>query len=390
GVLPLELATKDGWRLSLNLLSGADSFQAAVFVIAILATISFIVQLKPLTSSLVMWLTGVSILSRNELVLNGADHYFAMLLTWNALLAWSRSRGVAIGYTWQIAVLYFSTGLAKSAFEPWRDGTAMRDILNLDILTRPWSQALAENPMLMASATYATIAIEFLAPFGLIAGTLWPRIRSVTLISLAGLHVGIIALLKLYLIPVMSLVSLLPFIPSTWWTRSPRNTPTDRDSLSPAIAAACVCFVITSTVASNLPSQRIPLPNWIKSAAIGVRLDQDWAFYAPPPTPGYDGWWGVDGTTVDGTHVDVWSKKTTSPSYEKPDPYSAFYPNQHWTAYFMNLAARDEIGTYVQALGRYLCREWNASGNVALARIAIERRSTIDDRNPMPDRTFTV
>lgn len=382
GLMPRSLLDDSHWKFSLNMMSGSFYWQVTVFSIALGAAGCSMFNRKPVLSAIVMWLTCISILSRNELVLNGADHYFAMLLFWNIFLSWSPTREAGgIGYTFQIAMLYFFSALAKIHFEPWRDGTAVRDILSLDILTRPWSHGLASSQPLMNFITMASIGLEFLAPIGLIIGIFSIRIRALTLIFLFFMHAGIMSMLKLYFIPVESMVSLLPFIPASLWGRELRHT--GEGSTSPStvlIGLFCLIFLVWNI--HSMPTHPISLPSIFSKPTAAFRLDQDWSFYAPPPTPGFNGWWVIEGLTKDGQRVDAWNGTLQEPIRTKPNVLSAYYPNQHWTAYFINSSDSKNF-PMLAGLSRYLCEEWNANPEKPnLREIKIERYFSIYDKSP--------
>ena len=395
GVLPRALLASSDWKFSLNMYFGSNSGQLAIFAVSIAAALANALGWRRPWTALVMWLTGISIFSRNELVMNGADHYFSMLLLWNFLLSWPRARRAAsLGYTFQIVMLYFFTGLAKSHFDAWTNGSAIRDILNLDILTRPWSQQLVAYEPLMKGMTWSTLAIEFSAAIALSAATLasglgWRhfdlRTRRVTIVCLAMLHLGIMAMLKLYFIPIMSLVSLIPLWPSAHDSSVAPKRKASSES-APLWQTWAIVLLSCIFLASNMqgdPRGLFVLPKLYQAATAAFRLDQNWTFYAPPPTAGFDGWWVFDGLTENNEHVDAWTGRAGPVESSKPKELSNYYLNQHWTAYFINLT-EPQNERFLSGLLAFLCRESSkVRANDNVQKITAERFYSIYDARPV-------
>ena len=103
----------------------------------------------------------------------------------------------------------------------------------------------------------------------------------------------------------------------------------------------------------------VPLPKPISILFQTLRLDQRWSMFAPRPNKD-DGWYVMTGELVDGTPVDVYRQQIGEVSFAKPADPSAFYPNQRWRKYLMNLW-RKKYKDYRLPYGRYLCRSWNRS-----------------------------
>ncbi|MBX9767999.1 MAG: hypothetical protein K2X47_12070 [Bdellovibrionales bacterium] len=359
-------------------MSPSTSWQACIFIVALVASILLIFNIRPFVASLIVWITGISILNRNELVINGADHYVIMLSFWSMLLSTRRFKLASMaGYFGQLALLYLFTGLAKVHFDPWKDGSAMRDILSLDVLTRPHSQKLLTFETLLTASTWGTLAIELLAPVAILFALFNLRTRLIILVILATMHLGIVILLNLYFIPVMSLVSLIPLIPETIWSKNPQA----KESAS-VLSWTFVSFILLLFLSSNiknLPSRPLTFPTWMDRAITSVRLDQDWSFYAPPPSPGYDAWWIIGGSTSDGRPAQPWTGEVGVPARAKPAVLSNHYPNQHWVSYFMNLGSTSNP-KILDGLANFLCRRWNRTADhQPLETIVIERLSSIDD-----------
>jgi hypothetical protein len=104
--------------------------------------------------------------------------------------------------------------------------------------------------------------------------------------------------------------------------------------------------------------KEVPLPSSVKTLFAVLRLDQYWNMFSPQPSKD-DGWFVMEGELRDGTPIDVYRLQPGEVSFEKPDDPSAYYPNQRWRKYLMNLWLK-KYKDYRLHYGRYLCRRWNS------------------------------
>jgi hypothetical protein len=91
---------------------------------------------------------------------------------------------VLLGF--QIVVVYAATGLSKATGEPWRQGTALHQISQLqDYQFIHWTRFVA-NPVTAVLLTYAIITLEVGFPIAV-----WTSVRIPWIAALALMHTGI-------------------------------------------------------------------------------------------------------------------------------------------------------------------------------------------------------
>ena len=376
GVLPREVVRLIFPHESFSsfiFISGEVGFAWFIFATAIALAVLFTLGVGGTLITAANWFFCIAIQSRNEFVLNGADHYMRILFFFAMFLPlfkhWSVQkrnsehlhRHFGLFYCVQIIVLYVSTFAAKFKSEEWRNGSALYGNLDFDILTRAYSQKLLQYPAFLEVLNYVIFYFELLIPFLLLASLLIKNRTAVNALiaSVITMHIGIMIVLKLYLIPTLSIISLIPFLQVNALEPVKAAVISKITKYAYSFLASAVLLILYWNLTVIAPAQ-FQRPLWLQKAFYSLRLDQDWSFYAPPFQRGYDEWYAMSGTTTDGNTVDVWNLKASAPSEEKPIHLSNYYPNQHWTAYFMNVWWSDKGLTH-ESLAKYLCRRWNYS-----------------------------
>ncbi len=84
-------------------------------------------------------------------------------------------------------------------------------------------------------------------------------------------------------------------------------------------------------------------------------LNQRWNMFSSPLRE--DGWYVIDGTLIDGSHVDLF-REGQPVSWEKPASISTMYNNDRWRKYMMNLWMKAQY-KHRGYLSDYLCHHWN-------------------------------
>jgi hypothetical protein len=128
------------------------------------------------------------------------------------------SEGVAPWPLWlmrfQIAVVYGSSGLWKLANTPWRDGSAVHWVLNLNGFHRfPWAIPAVVEPGL-ALLTWGTVAFELAFP----VLVCFRRTRAAAVLGGIGLHLGLGLTLELGPFSILMIASYAAFL-------DPERTP---------------------------------------------------------------------------------------------------------------------------------------------------------------------
>jgi hypothetical protein len=115
----------------------------------------------------------------------------------------------------------------------------------------------------------------------------------------------------------------------------------------------------------TLPKLDMRTPDWIRTYALPMRLDQYWSMFAPYPMRA-DGWFVVDGVLKDGTSFDTWNKNVPV-SWDKPDDFMTSFRSSQWRKHLYNIWMDyedddDTIEDIQLAFAKYVCREWNDLG----------------------------
>jgi len=107
---------------------------------------------------------------------------------------------------------------------------------------------------------------------------------------------------------------------------------------------------------ANLPWMGTEIPvTWRRVASV-TRLRQNWRMFAPFPSTA-DGWYDMEGITINGARVDLW-RGEGEPNDTKPDDVARTYRNTAWRKYLVNIWYDAYTGHHPY-FGRYLCRNWN-------------------------------
>lgn len=87
-----------------------------------------------------------------------------------------------------------------------------------------------------------------------------------------------------------------------------------------------------------------------------LQLNQGWSMFAPHPQRS-DGWWVMEGELGSGKKWDALNNKEVS--FKRPDSFYETYKSDEWRSFLGNVSG-SRSDTYLLALGRYLCRNWNS------------------------------
>lgn len=233
------LAELRPWSISFNLVSGTFLVEALLFGITAIAALCLLVGYRSRLASILVWAMVLSIQWRNPFVLHAADELLRVLLFWGMFLplgaVWSLDRarqgsslpvsnrfvsvGVA-GLYLQIAFMYWFAVLFKTGRE-WRvDGTALSYALSSDHLVSPTGSLMLQFPELLKVLTFGTMAIELFAPFLLLSPFFKGPVRTLGVILVTSLHLGILVTMNIGYFPLLSAFSVVCFLPAWFWNRS--------------------------------------------------------------------------------------------------------------------------------------------------------------------------
>jgi hypothetical protein len=121
-------------------------------------------------------------------------------------------------YTLWLGGTYWTAGWAKGD-NGWRQGSALADYLVPSGFTKPLGEWLGQFPGLLQPVSVALPYFEISIPILLIIALYRPRFRSALFIAAIVFHLGILFLLRVDDISYCSLVSWLPFLPTSFWDK---------------------------------------------------------------------------------------------------------------------------------------------------------------------------
>lgn len=245
GIMPRSLLVDEfvRWRWSVNLVNDTWTFQMLCLLVTAVAAICLALGYRTRVMAVIVWVMITSIQVRNPLVLSGADTFLRVLLFWMMFLplgaVWSidslragvnRARVsyrflslATVGLFGQVAFVYLFTALLKTSPE-WRsDGTALEYALHAHHITRPFGEWLGQFPMLLRLLTHGTLLLEFAVIVLIFAPVLNGPLRTLVVVSVMSLHLGIFLTMDVGLFPFISSACMLAVLPTWFWeTVAPR------------------------------------------------------------------------------------------------------------------------------------------------------------------------
>lgn len=238
GIMPRSFITENTqnvWSFSLHLASGSGYFEAFLFLCAILAAVALFFGYRTRLATFISWLLLASLYVRNPEVQSSGDILMLMLLFWGLFLPlglhWSVDRARATNDSSvplrvlsiataavlvQAALVYLFAALLKTG-EPWHNGTAIWLVLNWDQGTTALGRTMLNFPWLLSLLTPVVLWFELLAPIALFIPFYTATVRLVVVPLLVFMHLSFAALMVLATFPFVSIVSVIPFVPSRVW-----------------------------------------------------------------------------------------------------------------------------------------------------------------------------
>lgn len=402
GLLPRHLAAavRSIWHetafqpVDLFAISGSAVWATCLFVVLGIAGVCMMLGLFTRASTCVCWVLLISLHNRNELVLNGGDFIFRLLLFWSLWLplgarasidAW-RAKTVYQGspdtpHRWNslanwglffvVALPYLVPLLNRDSV--WWSGQATYYALTQEAYARPTAKLLAPYRDVLTLLTYVTILLEFCCPLLLLSRWGNGRIRLGAVVTMIGFHVlGLNLFMRLGIFPYVSACSWLAFLPSVaWeslarWIRVPSllSKSTAKPTLLLPLPTLCQYAVGFCIAYSFLWSFRIiqQLPAPLHTPADVLRIDHRWIMYAPHP-PMTDGWFVASGSTTAGQEVDLQTGEALTWSY--PQDVGKTYGAQRWRRYLIWLL--DERFAFLrERYAEHLAKRWNETNPTAI------------------------
>jgi hypothetical protein len=381
------------WGFSFHILDGGTGFQALLFLIAAVAAVALMVGWRTRLAAVVSWLMLLSLQHRNSLLLQGGDQLLVAALFWGLFLPWGRRfsidalRGRApvgsnaflgiSGAAWigQICILYVFAALLKNGSQ-WRvDGTAIAFVLRAGQYNTAFSDLVLGAPALLKALSFAVLGLEALTPIALLIPWRGGLVRTVTLVLLCGMHLGIAVVLAIGLFPLISVATLLGLFPPGAWAlaarlhrgattvdlapppSAPAPAPAPRSRITrAAVAVVCVATFALVLVHNIQTVWAWRVPPALTAILLPLRLNQNWSLFAPQA--GQDTWWHVvRGQLASGRAVDLF-RGGQDLTFAEPERPSSLYPNQRWLKFMASIWPQ-YTEPCRQAWLEHLCGAWN-------------------------------
>ena len=239
GILPrsaLISGVGNEWNLSIHNISGLLEIQIALFAVHGLVAIALMAGYRTQVATILVWFFAISLQSRNPMILTGGDNLLGLLLFWSMFLPMGARFSVdsamnngphresnryfstaTAAILLQVGMVYIFTAIMKS--DPiWReDFSALYYALSIDQFATRLGHYLLNYPDILAVMTAATLWAEFVGPVLAFIPWLNGQIRLVVIAAFISLHIGIALTLNIGFFPIVSIISLIVFLPGLFW-----------------------------------------------------------------------------------------------------------------------------------------------------------------------------
>jgi hypothetical protein len=429
GVLPRTALYSDySDPCTIHAITGEPWGIALIFVGTAVVALALIVGYRTRIATFVSWLLLLSLHARNPMILNGGDILFRMLLFWGIFLPlgerWSldarridRDRttvanAATMALLLQMILLYVTNAMHKSNGEMWMNGEAVVYIFSLEQFTVRLGPHLAGHYTLLRAFTYAWISLVILSPLLLLL-TGYARALFATLF--VGMHLGMMATMRLGPFPLIVVAGFIPFYQTAIWdllsarasdlgltdtldglwerlqTAWPdlpgpaavalaAPAPAILDGDGPDLSEICersrVVFTtilpyifIVLVVLSNAQSVGYgAVPDRAEPVMDATGTEQSWRMFAPEPLQN-DGWFVVPGELEDGTRADILQEEEEL-RWNGANRIDQMYPSHRWRKYLSNVrgASNENHRSYV---ANYLCESWNRNHDTKVESLTI-------------------
>ncbi len=398
GLLPLSALFQyawDSWNISIHNVSGLWFVQVMLFVAAAFFALAMMLGWKTKLSTALSWLLLMSLQNRNNLILQGGDDLLRMILFWGIFLPWGKCYsldklrsnelsteysyfGIAsIGYVVQIVSVYVFSALLKEPSPEWTsDGTAIYYALSLDQMVFPIGKLIYPYVGVLKFLTFTVYYIELLVPLLFFVPFYSFFFRSIAILMLIFLHMGIALTLFVGLFFIIGIVSLIGLFPSQWLNKAEKKLAWVRKKYYP-VANDVAEIATIEKEPIRIFRQLILLPviiyillwNWqttsfsnfkiegdIRGVGQLIGVNQNWGMFAPSVFKD-DGWYVYEARTNNGQLIDI-GNGGNPVNYTKPENAVSFYKNDRWRKYSENylFVCNNCIRPYYCD---YIFSEWN-------------------------------
>jgi hypothetical protein len=414
GVLPQQILFDYQWKdgfYSLFVLSDSIAWQYFLFSAAILFSFFFTIGYFTRLSNLVVWILLCSVHARNPFVLQAGDELFRIALFWGLFLPLGKMYSVdaihkknireqqadttvfnvqSIGLMILVFGVYFFSALQKTSPE-WRsEGTAIYYALSLDQMALPLGKILLNYPGLCKVLTHFVFYTEIIAPLLFFIPYKNNTFRTIGILLLVLLHVGIASTLFVGLFFCIGISTLLALLPSPAVNWIIKRTPSFLKRIH--LAAWCsrllpsfagiqnavsnwklrmtsfytqtilqfsLLFILCVCLIWNLGNLHtgLTVTGPFRTLTYFLRIDQNWGMFSPGVFKD-DGWFILEAEeNSTNRKIDLY-RNGEQVSYHKPAYVLKDIPDDRWRKYGENYIMVDYV--YIRpAYCRYVIRKWN-------------------------------
>ena len=212
GVLPRYALLQKFWRpayWSLHVINGEIWFQLALFGIIAAAAFCVIIGYRTRLFLILSWLLAISLQNRIGIILSGGDMLLRSLLLFGIFLPlgarWSVDRlqskapqsphqvkswgGICLML--QLAFVYLFVIYIRRGGPHWWDGTALYYAFSIDQMTTSLGMWMKSQTGLLSIMTHVTLYIELACPILIFSPLFTSKIRMVTIVVMAAMHLSI-------------------------------------------------------------------------------------------------------------------------------------------------------------------------------------------------------
>jgi hypothetical protein len=406
GAVPLGLVFQHTWNnyfVSLHAMNGLWQFQLILFLFSFFFAAMLLIGYRTRLFTVLSWLMMLSLHNRNSLILQGGDDLLRMVLFWSIFLPWGAAYScdallsherfpkksiltvATVAYLLQICYIYTGSALLKG--REWNsDYTAMYYVYALDQIAYPVTRYLFYYPELLKKMTMVAYYFELLVPLLFFVPVKHQWFRYAGVLSVVFFHVFNSVTLLIGMFPLIGIATVTGLLPSRamdgaeritmrmrahvrdsflqyaeWlrrlipWREPVYAIPVPLDRAKTACLVFLVVFVFDWNF-SNLSFVGSKLSDHLRVLGYTLRLDQNWGMFAPGVFKD-DGWFVLEGTTVDGEHINLLEPGKPL-SFTKPEAITSMFRNDRWRKYTENLVL--SYNSFMRGyFTNYTMRVWN-------------------------------
>ncbi len=419
GLWPTTLIHNFGWNMgywSLHLISGTIGLQVILFGLHLLFAFCLLIGYRTKLATVFTWILTISLHNRNLFILQGGDDLLRLVLLWGIFLPWhshysldsrlkpekaKRSTFANLGYLVLIASVYFFSANHKNSSEWHSEGSAVYYALSLEQLRLPLGDWIYGYPSLLKVLTWLVFNCEYIIAPLILFPSKKGNYRFVAFILLLILHLGIGITLYVGLFFLISIVSVLGFLPGYVLDRLERMLrikkktatiskpiPTVFTWATNSICALLIflCMMVNLATVNWFPSE---MSNELGTACNVIRLNQFWGMFSPGVLK-KDGWFVYYGRDSIGRQWDL-RRNEDYVDFSKPGRIVSMYKNDRWRKLAENM--QSDHYTFLRPLYcRYMLDKWNKEHPqkkmVSLSVYFMEKENLPDYKTTGPIKTL--